>query len=358
MSLRGFPRALRFSGAPHSLSMRYSSRLFLYAPLIVLAALALGAALLWRSVAGGLEARLLRDNGGAIAPGVTLRFAHERVEGFPFNVDAVLDDVTFEVRSTFGPARWHTDRFALHELTFGRAQQIYEAAGRQTLDWTDSARSRHHFVFVPGSLQASAISSEGRLLRFDLDINGIGSREFTGARMQLHFRKSPGRDAIDVVLSADDLHLWPALEAGFGPGLSKLDVQSTIFPAAPFAGLFAGGDTWSDATEKWRQEKGVFRIDHFEIRWGAVHAQGAGSLALDQAHRANGDLELVTTGVPNLNGGKSDDARFARALLRLTNATQRTPLHISASIASGAVNLAITHTPETAVSAGTTGALY
>lgn len=344
--------------AARSLIMRYSSRLFLYAPLIVLAALALGAALLWQSVAGGLEATLLRDNGSAIAPGVTLRFAHERVGGFPFNVDAVLDDVTFEVHSAFGPARWHTDRFALHELTFGRAQQIYEAAGTQTLEWIDSARSRHHFVFVPGSLQASAISSQGRLLRFDLDINGIGSREVTGARMQLHFRRSPGRDAIDVVLSADDLHLGPALDAGFGPGLSKIFVQSTIFPAVPFAGLLAGRDTWTDATEKWRRDKGIFRIDHLEIGWGAVRAQGAGSLALDQSHRATGDLELVTAGVPNRNRGKSDDGRFAHALSQLTNATRRPPLHVSASIASGAVNLAITHSPQTAVSAGTIGALY
>lgn len=338
--------------------MRYSSRLYLYAPLILLAVLAVAATLLWESVAGGLETALLRSNVGTIAPGVTLRFAHERVSGFPFNVDAVLDDVTFEVSSAFGPARWHTDRFALHELTFGRAQQIYEAAGAQTLDWSDAGHARHHFVFVPGSLQASAISSHGRLLRFDLDINGIGSREITGARLQLHFRKSPGRDAIDIVMSADDLHLGRALQAGFGPLLSKLNVQGSILPAAPLADLFSGREAWTAAADKLRRHQGVFRIDRFEVRWAAISAHGTGALAVDDSHRAVGNLETVMTGRPTLTGAAPGDALLARALSQLTNATQRQPVHLSASIASGAVNLAITDVPQSTVSAGTIGALY
>ncbi|MGH6890451.1 MAG: DUF2125 domain-containing protein [Rhizomicrobium sp.] len=338
--------------------MRYSSRLFLYAPLVVLAGLALAAALLWHSVAGGLETALLRSNGHEIAPGVTLRFAHESIGGFPFNVDAVLDDATFEVRGAFGPARWHTEHFALHELTFGPAQQIYEAAGAQTLDWRDSSRRKHHFVFFPGSLQASAVSSHGRLVRFDLDINGIGSREVTGARLQLHFRKSPGHDAIDVVLSAEDLHLAPALEAGFGPGLSQLFVQGVSVRAAPLADLFAGRQSWISALEKWRRNKGTFRVDRVDLRWGAVRAQGKGSVALDDAHRAAGALELVITGVPDLKGAAPGDAHLAHALSQLTKVMPRRPLHVSASIASGAVNLAITRMPQTDVSAGTVGALY
>lgn len=338
--------------------MRYSSRLFLYAPLVVLAGLALAAGLRWNCVTGGLETELLRANGRDIAPGVTLRFAHEKIGGFPFNVDAVLDDLSFEVATAFGPFRWHTGQFALHELTLGRAQQIYEAAGAQTLDWSDSGRSRHHFVFVPGSLQASAISSAGRLLRFDLDVNGIGSHEITGARAQLHFRKSPGRDAIDVVLSANDLHLAPALEAGFGPGLTQLIVQATMRPAAPFGGLFAGRESFVRAIEKWRQEKGVLRIDHFEIRWGAVHAEGTGSLALDGTHRLNGNLEFAMTGTPDLKNAAPGGAHLARAILQLTKVAKRPPLHLTVGIVSGIVNLAITDAPQTGVAAGTTGALY
>jgi hypothetical protein len=338
--------------------MRYSSRLFLYAPLAIVAALAVAAALLWRSDAGGLQAALERSNGREIAPGVTLHFAHERVGGFPFNVDAVLDDVTFQIRSNFGPIRWHTEHFALHELTLGRAQQIYEAAGTQTLDWTDSARIGHHFVFVPGSLQASAISPGGRLARFDLDINGMGSRDVSGARVQLHFRKSPGHDVIDFVLSADDLHLAPALGAGFGPGLSRLFVQGAFVPAAPLGHLFAGRESWMRGAEEWRENKGAFRLDRLDIAWGAVHAQGTGALALDGAHRPAGDFQLVITGTPDLKSAAAGDARTARALLQLTKVARQRPLHVSVSIASGAVNLAITRMPQTRVSAGLIGALY
>ena len=37
-----------------------------------------------------------------------------------------------------GPLIWHSDNFALHSLTYGRTQDVFEAAGQQTLSWTDA----------------------------------------------------------------------------------------------------------------------------------------------------------------------------------------------------------------------------
>ena len=122
--------------------MRYSNRLFLYAPFVVLLVLASAVMLRWREVAHEWETKLLAANGGReIAPGVTLHFASEEIEGFPFNLDAVLVHMVLAVQSTRGPLSLKSERFAIHALTYGQEQQIFEAAGTQTVSWTDAGIS-------------------------------------------------------------------------------------------------------------------------------------------------------------------------------------------------------------------------
>jgi hypothetical protein len=338
--------------------MRYSNRLFLYGPLFVLLALAVAAGLRWRLVAGELESWLRQHNGHEIAPGVTVHFASESVAGFPFNVDAVLGDVSFHVKSARASGSWHTDGFAIHELTYGRAQQIYEAAGTQTIAWTDAEGGAHRFVFVPGSLRASAILSHGALLRFDLDINGIGSREVSGARVQLHFRKAHGRDAIDLVASADELRLAPALQAGFGADLRRVDVEGYFTSSASFVALFEGRETWDSALDAWRLSGGTFHLGNLEIAWDGLQASAKGRLALDVGHRLQGTLDLSIENAAKAPAGRTTDARLARALTELTKVTNAMPYNLSANILAGAVNLRVTNPLQIMESAGTVGPLY
>jgi hypothetical protein len=337
--------------------MRYSSRVFLYAPLFALLALAVAAGLRWYGVAGGLESWLRQHNGGEIAPGVTLHFASETVGGFPFNVDVVLRDVTFQVKSarTFG--RWHTDAFAIHELIFGRAQQVYEAAGTQTVSWKDAEGGAHHLAFIPGSLRASAILAHGRLVRFDLDIDGFGSREISGARMQLHFRKAPDNDAIDIAASANDLRLAPALQAGFGANLHRADIEGSLSPSAPFAALFEGRGAWDRSLDAWRRSNGEFHLDRLELDWNGVEIHAGGKLGLDDAHRPQGMLNLDIAGaVKTPVAGRA--ARLAQALAELTKGTTIKPHSLSADIVAGAVNLRVTKAPQFVSDAGSLGPLY
>ncbi|HEX4081155.1 MAG TPA: DUF2125 domain-containing protein [Rhizomicrobium sp.] len=339
--------------------MRYSSRFFLYVPLLFLLMLAVAAMLRWQAVAAGLERRLLRVNGHEIAPGVALRFGSEKVSGFPFNVDALLAGVTVETGSAHRPIVWHTEQFAIHELTFGRAQQIYEAAGRQSVSWTDADGAVHRFVFVPGSLRASAIESGGRLVRFDLDINGIGSPDLSGARAQLHFRKAPDRDAIDVVLSADDLHLAPALQAGFGAAIKHLTVEGSLAPAAPFASLFSGAAEWQGALEKWRLDRGVFRIATFDVTWGRLSAEGNGRFMLDERHRPLGRLDLRVEG--NLPADAGAEAPLAHALLELTKTPARDARlapGFSIDIAAGKAGVRRASSQQSAIPAGSLAPIY
>ena len=114
--------------------MRYSNRVFLYAPFVILLILATVAMIRWRDVAHKWETKLLAANSGSeIAPGVTLHFASEEIGGFPFNVDVVLNHLAIAMQSTRGPISLASERFAIHSLTYGRAQQVMEAAGLQTI---------------------------------------------------------------------------------------------------------------------------------------------------------------------------------------------------------------------------------
>ena len=127
--------------------MRYSNRLFLYAPFAVLLIIAAAAMLRWREVADQWQTKLLAANRGEeIAPGVTLHFTSEEIGGFPFNLDIVLDKFVLAVRSTRGPISLESERFAIHALTYGRTQQVMESAGLQILIWTDAEGGAFHRV--------------------------------------------------------------------------------------------------------------------------------------------------------------------------------------------------------------------
>src|SRR5471032_112317 len=118
--------------------MKYSSRFWLFAPLVLFFALAAWAIAHWWVLASALDRKLTALNGHEAAPGITLSYASKTISGFPFNIDVVFTDFVAEGQGAHGPFRWTSDKVALHRLTFGRIQDLYEAAGNQTLSWTDA----------------------------------------------------------------------------------------------------------------------------------------------------------------------------------------------------------------------------
>ena len=66
------------------------------------------------------------------------------MSGFPFNLDVVFDGFPGVGRDRcMGRAVWRAEHFALHALTYGRDETIFEAAGKQSLAWTDGDGKRH-----------------------------------------------------------------------------------------------------------------------------------------------------------------------------------------------------------------------
>ncbi|MEJ0027925.1 MAG: DUF2125 domain-containing protein [Rhizomicrobium sp.] len=280
--------------------MKYSSRFFLYAPLALFLALAGGTGIYWWIAASALSSRLDAMNGHEAMPGVTLAFASKSVSGFPFNLDVVFQDLSVTATTPHGPSSWRSEKFAMHGLTYGREQFIYEAAGRQALRWRDLAGKPHEMPFAVGDLHASTIAGARGLSRVDLDLVGFGSPALTAGRVQLHARIAPGGTTLDLFVTADEVHLSPRLTSLFGPDIASVKLNASATPARAFDGLRAGLTDWVSALETFRTANGALAVNDLEISWKGLSAMGKGRLALDPTHAADGLLDFKIAGIETL----------------------------------------------------------
>src|SRR5215469_14205968 len=187
--------------------MNYSSRFWLYAPLALFFGLALWAMSHWWTVAKELDQKLIALNGRQAVPGVRVSWSKQTISGFPFRLDVVFEGLSVRAEAPRGPLVWQSDRFALHALTYGRAQDVFEAAGQQHLSWTDADGVPHQISFLPATLRASVIQDGKGVNRFDLDVldaggKGTAGANFTVGRAQFHLRRDPKADALDLMVSA------------------------------------------------------------------------------------------------------------------------------------------------------------
>ena len=235
--------------------MKYSSRFFLYAPMALFLALVLGVSIHWWIVASAFSTRLAAMNGHQIAPGVTMHYASRTISGFPFTLDTVFRQMSFEIETPYGPSAWHADKFAMHALTYGREETIFEAAGPQELRWMRDDGSKRMLVFAVGSLHASAIEDRTGLMRFDLDLVGFGSKVMTARRLQFHIRRDKD-DTLDLAVMTDDIRIVPGICPNLAGGVDRATLGGTITKAGSFASLRAGMQRWETAITQWRTAGG------------------------------------------------------------------------------------------------------
>jgi hypothetical protein len=268
--------------------MRYSSRFFLYAPFVGLLLLAAIAAVHWWIAASAWAKYLDAANGHEIMPGVRISFAGKRIAGFPFRNDTILKNLRVEVAEVDGPVVWTSDNFAIHELTYGRVQAIFEAAGRQTLSWSDAHGAAHRFGFLPGTFRASSILAGGRLLRFDSQIADLNGGDFRAADAQFHLRVS--NDGIDTYLTLRDAHVSGGYAAALGPAIDNLTVNGLFDHASKLQAVLRGDRALQSALENWRQAGGVLAVKDLTLTRRKVTAHLNGKLALDSNHDLIGVL--------------------------------------------------------------------
>jgi len=252
--------------------MNYSNRFFLYAPLGVFLALAFGVSVHWWIAASALSDRFAALNGREVAPGVTVHYASRSISGFPFSLDTVMQDVSFQIATPHGPTEWRTQHFAMHALTYGRDEAIFEAAGRQELRWTKDDGSKRDLIFAVGSLHASAIRDRGGLSRFDLDLVGFGSKALIAKRLQFHIRQDHD-DKLDFVAIAVDVGAAGCAVLG-GHALSAR-LAGAITQANAFSALRGGDQVWANAIANWRTKRGSVQIEELSL---TPSAQSVGQL--------------------------------------------------------------------------------
>jgi hypothetical protein len=238
--------------------MKYSSRFWLYAPLAVLLILAGASMAYWWTLTSALDKKLEALNGHEAIPGITISYASKSISGFPFNIDIVFTGFAAKGAGAHGPFAWTSERFALHRLTYGRSQDIYEAAGNQHLSWTSGGGNRFAVTFLPGSLRASAIIGRDGLARFDLDAVAVGGTENNGApfaagRIQFHLRRDPGGRELDLMASGDNLKVGNGKSA---PRINNVTLYSNLSQLPVIIPLLRGEKSWSDAAANWRAQGG------------------------------------------------------------------------------------------------------
>jgi hypothetical protein len=305
----------------------------------------------WWTLAQDFHTWLSRANGREIAPGISLKFESDEMGGFPFRLDTVINKISLEAKCARTALSWHAERFAIHRLTYGRDQAIFEAAGVQTVTWIDARGATHRFAFTPGSMRASAILSGRALARFDFDIEGFGSHDVSGERAQLHFRRSALGNALDVAASAD------ALRLASGAGISRFDLAGILEPADSLSPLLAGGGPWCTSAEAWRRRGGAFHVDTFNVAWDGMSALGAGRFMLDALHRPAGALRLKVAHSDHFSVSAGSNILDALARLAHSSSGAGTVADVGARFGNGVVRFGRPSSGETA-NAGVLGALY
>jgi len=272
--------------------MSLTNRFFIYGPFALFVVLATLLSLRWWVEADAFAKRLDSMNGRRIAPGIALHFSEKRVGGFPFRLDATFNNLKIRVDTPHGPSEWQSEDFALHRLTYGAQKTLFEAAGRQRLSWTSEDGTHHDLPFETGSTRASVIEDDHGPTRFDVDINGIGTPAFTALHVQLHVRRDPQIDAIDIAFSAEEIHLLTAIRAALGDRIKLVRFGATAVPGKTFETLRTGRAPWPESLRDFARAHGSLHADEFNIALDGLSADGHGTFALDSALRPNGLFNL------------------------------------------------------------------
>ena len=281
--------------------MRYSSRVFVYVPVGLLLLLALLYSVYWRVQADTLAARLDRANGGEILPGVAFAFAEKSIGGYPFRLDTVLSGVTFAHRGPEGETAWRSESLAIHALSYGPPHYVLEASGLQSFARPPLVQGDvPRVIYVtPAVARASAIFSEGKLARFDLDVwepQGKNATQgadpnltFSAARAQFHALRRPN-NVLDIVMKIEGGKLGEAYKPALGTELPLVDLRGKLLQSTLLDAFEGGTESFSDAVEKWRTAGGTLAVDSLMLAWGRMKTDMKGLIGLDAEHRLSGAL--------------------------------------------------------------------
>jgi hypothetical protein len=240
---------------------KYSSRFWLYAPITLVLILAAAVMIHWQMTAGAFEKKLAALKGREAVPGITLNWDKAEVGGFPFRLDADFQNLNIAGAGAHGPFAWRSEKFAMHSLSYGRSQYVYETAGKQQVRWTDANGGSQAISFLSGSMRGSSILDAQGLRRFDLDIVDLQATGFAAGRFQFHLRRDPdGRD-LDLMARIDAFQ--PR-----GTKAGNLQFYATLSRARALNALLDAKASWPRAAADWRAQGGTAELSQIVMTGG------------------------------------------------------------------------------------------
>lgn len=280
---------------------RRRRRLGLFLPYILLAIVALAWSAGWFWIRGRAEQEMDAWMAREAAAGRTWTCDQRSVTGYPFRIElrcAALalsrSDGGFRLGPTTAVAQIYQPRLVIFE-----SQGPFHV---QQGDLTGDASWR--------SLQGSFHGASEGFTRASLVIDGptvsvsgglAQPVSVTGRHLELHARPNPARytaeGAVDVSLQLAQAAI-PALDAMTG---GSAPVDSSLDATVTHATVIGTGAVPREL-EKWRQAGGVLEVAALSLAKGDQRIQAKGALALDDAHRPAGQIDLRAAGVDALIG--------------------------------------------------------
>lgn len=280
---------------------RRRSRTGLFLPSILLLVLALAWSAAWLFIRSRAEAEMDGWIAAEGRAGRTWTCADRSLTGFPFRLELRCATVSF-ARSD--------GRFSLGRLT--ALVQVYDPR-HGILDVQGPFRVEQGELSADvawDSLEGSFHGASGGFTRASLVVEAPkgsvrGAQPdpvgFSLKHLEAHARPAPGRfeseGAVDLSLRAEQVSL-PVADAFLGNAApADLALDATLNRATSLRSGPVKGEL-----ERWRQAGGGLDIALLSLAKGDRRLQGKGTLALDDAHRPAGRLELRAAGLEALVG--------------------------------------------------------
>lgn len=283
---------------------RRASRLRLFLPLALLLALAAVWSVGWLVLRGRAEAELDKILAREAAAGRTWTCPDRALGGFPFRFELVCPSLAFE-RADFAA---RLGRVVAVAQVYRPTHVILEAQGPLAVS-RGPVTAGAEWRLVQASLQVAVEGGRGRVERLSVvadDLRGqadagAGPVVFAARHVEFHARPDParfaGEGAVDASLRAEGATV-PALDPVLG-GAEPADValDATVGRAAAF-----GGGRLADELERWRGAGGTVDVTLASVVKGPRRVRARGALALDDAHRLAGRLDLEAAGLEAIVG--------------------------------------------------------
>lgn len=285
---------------------RRGSRFWLYAPFVLIAALAAGWTGFWFVVRGrvaeAVDVALAREAG----LGRSWTCADRRIEGFPFRVELRCASLSLTsarwgeaVRARTGAAvavgQIYTPGLVIAQIA-GPLQAVLPEGRTFDLGWTGLEASLTHKAGDPERVAIVMTAPNATLTA-----PGQPTETWRAAAFEAHLRRNPTRpaadQAVDLAISVKGSVL-PTLDQLLGiaePG--DVDIQATATQTEAFRiGLNP------DALEAWRNAGGQIDLTKLVSVKGSARIEATGQFLLDQTHRVAGQVQASLAGIRQIAG--------------------------------------------------------